>query len=142
MDEATQERIAKAEARALRAWRNISGRPVCLARKGANPTDHALRVVARGYGKRRKHWGSTTECGRIMYTAEGWQTWHGTLEDTTCQSCRRVARERQEWELQYGDGDGDAGMDAYDLEQIEEMWRVQAAWHEPDPSLANWVGEG
>lgn len=123
------------------SWRVIGDRQVQIVRKWINPTLHAIRTKARGYGKRRKHWNVTTECGQILYEGQGWQWEAGTLRSTTCLSCRKLVRERYEHELQHLMDVPDWVYDEYERIRIEEMWRVQAEWHQPDPVIANWVGE-
>jgi hypothetical protein len=74
-----------------------------------------------------------------MIQSQGWQWENGLLSATTCLSCRVVVRECFEREL--SDGDVPANLDdQYDLylqqQQVEEMWRIQAEWHQP-----GWEGD-
>lgn len=120
----------QATAFAARSWRATGGRTVALARKFGPQTIHALRTAPRGYGKRRRLWQQTTECGQI--TDAGWAAWPDRLDLTTCLTCRRVVRERHEQDDTYGlTGAADALLDEYD-DQQEPWWDPQRRRHEAD----------
>lgn len=136
-----QEWQAKALALAAAHWNVIGKRQVVLARKSKADCyfgqTHAIRTQARGYGLRRKHFKSTTECGQLLRQMQGWDCREGVLSETECLSCRKVVHEAYVRDLEYGAGDlADAGMDEYDRLQTEAMWEEQRRWHEmPDPSV-------
>lgn len=128
-EEHHKESIEKARA----SWRAIGNRPTYMVRT-ATGTIHALRSEPRGYGKRRREWERTTECG-LMFA--GLTSRNGAptcrLITTTCLACRTVVRERYEMWCEYDDPLADEAADEYERLQIEEMWRIQAEWHKPDP---------
>lgn len=127
---------AEALAAGATCWRVIGTRPSILVQKSTGVL-HALRSQPRGYGKRRRMWEQTTECGmmfRLRTPREDRPT--SPLSATTCLSCRKVVRERFENDLRYAaDSGSDEGMDAYDALPADDWWRDQAELHRFDPEL-------
>lgn len=124
-------------------WRIIGGHPAWLAIRHATGTIHVLRTTKRGYGKKALHWQITSECGQILWGLNRPEGPMGFVLDANCETCLRVIRERFEHELEY-DGLPSDLWDEYEVQRLEEMWRIQAEWHRPDPVTvtASWVGEG
>lgn len=126
---------AEALAAGRRSWAVIGGRPAWIVERLTTGVKHALRDAPRGYGRRRRQWRQTTQCGQFMpdfVVPDGCPT--GLLRDTTCLSCRKVVREWFEVQVSQGEGADDL-LDTYDELLVfwqEQAWRIQAEWHRPD----------
>lgn len=121
---------ARAQAAGAASWEAIGPRPATLGWRWSR-TMHVFRTAPRGSGKKRHLWSQTTECGQIAEPGGRWVVRIGILAATTCLTCRTVVRER--YERYERDEDADAVADAYDQQQWESQWAIQAAWHAPDP---------
>lgn len=117
-------------------WQAIGSRPTVLVQKYGGVW-HALRSKPRGYGKRRRLWEQTTECGMLFnLRIPRAERPTSPLAATTCLACRKTVRERAERDIEYGDFDTDQVEDAlveYERFYADDWWRIQADWHKPDP---------
>jgi hypothetical protein len=130
-----QEWRAEALAAGRALWRAIENRRVWLVGRYSTRVLHALRTEPRGYGSRRREWERVSECGQFFLEGEKLPGGQGDtpIGQTACLACRKVIRERLELVIRFGDFDAQEAEDALVEHEREQMWRVQAEWHKPDP---------